>query len=63
MTTTPPITLKDGSFCKVIGGTHAGKSGGVRNIKTGKTGYISINVLQENGKRFKTLAENNTIVE
>ena len=28
--------LKDGASCKVIGGTHAGKSGIVRDIKTGK---------------------------
>jgi KOW motif len=38
MTAKPPAKLKDGAHCKVIGGTHAGKSGVVRDIKTGKTG-------------------------
>jgi ribosomal protein S4E len=50
--------LKDGAQCKVIGGTHTGKSGVVRDIKTGKTGHISITVVQANGVRFKTLAKN-----
>jgi ribosomal protein S4E len=57
------ITLKDGSKCKVIGGTHAGKTGVVRDIKTSKTGYITITVVQNNGVKFKTLAKNVTIVE
>jgi ribosomal protein S4E len=50
--------LKDGASCKVIGGTHEGKSGIVRDIKTGKTGHVSITVVQANGVRFKTLAKN-----
>ncbi|MGI8956734.1 MAG: KOW motif-containing protein [Chthoniobacterales bacterium] len=50
--------VKDGAKCKVIGGTHAGKSGVVRDIKTSKTGHITITVLQPNGERFKTLAKN-----
>ena len=53
-----PAKLKDGAECKVIGGTHEGKSGTVRDIKTGKTGYVSITVVQPNGERFKTLAKN-----
>jgi ribosomal protein S4E len=53
-----PGKLKDGAMCKVIGGVHAGKTGVVRDIKTGKTGYISITVVQPNGERFKTLAKN-----
>ena len=57
-----PGKLKDGAKCKVIGGTHEGKSGVVRDIKTGKTGHISITVVQSNGERFKTLAKNVTIV-
>ena len=48
--------LKDGAECKVIGGTHAGKSGLVKDIHT--SGYITITVLQANGDRFKTLAKN-----
>jgi len=39
--------VKDGNFCEVIGGTHAGKSGNV-----------TITVVQSNGERFKTLAKN-----
>ena len=54
----PPGKLKDGVQCKVIGGVHAGQSGIVRDIKTGKTGYVSITVVQSNGERFKTLAKN-----
>ena len=50
--------LKDGDKCKVIGGTHAGKSGIVKDINTSKTGHITITVLQANGTRFKTLAKN-----
>jgi ribosomal protein S4E len=53
-----PSKLKDGSQCKVIGGVHVGKSGTVRDIKTGKTGFVSITVVQSNGERFKTLAKN-----
>ena len=54
----PPAGLRDGAKCKVIGGVHEGKSGTVRDIKTGKTGYVSITVVQANGDRFKTLARN-----
>ena len=50
--------LKDGDFCKVIGGTHKGKSGFVQDINTSKTGHITITVLQKNGVRFKTLGKN-----
>jgi ribosomal protein S4E len=53
----PPSKLRDGAKCKVIGGTHAGKFGTVRDIKTGKTGHVSITVQQSNGERFKTLAK------
>lgn len=54
MTTT---NLKDGDFCKVIAGTHKGKSGLVQDINTSKTGQITITVLQKNGVRFKTLGK------
>ncbi|MES1228435.1 MAG: KOW motif-containing protein [Armatimonadota bacterium] len=50
--------VKDGDQCKVVGGTHAGKSGTVRDINTSKTGHVTITVVQENGERFKTLAWN-----
>jgi len=50
--------LKDGSKCKVVGGTHAGKSGIVRDVKQSKTGHVTITVVQSTGERFKTLARN-----
>lgn len=49
--------VKDGARCKVIGGTHAGKSGIVRDINTSKTGAVTITVVQVSGVRFKTLAK------
>ena len=53
-----PGKLRDGAMCDVIGGTHEGKSGTVRDIKTGKTGHVSITVEQKSGVCFKTLAKN-----
>lgn len=50
--------LKDGDPCKVIGGTHTGKTGIVRDINLSKTGHITITVVQKNGVRFKTLGKN-----
>ncbi len=50
--------LKNGDKCKVIKGTHAGKSGVVQDLKTSKTGAVTITVLQADGERFKTLAKN-----
>jgi ribosomal protein S4E len=58
MKTKSASKLKDGASCKVIGGTHAGKSGIVRDIKSGKTGHVSITVVQTDGVRLKTLAKN-----
>ena len=52
------LNLKDGDFCNVVGGTHKGKSGTVRDINTSKTGNITITVVQQNGVRFKTLGRN-----
>ncbi|MGG5208242.1 RNA-binding protein [Chryseobacterium sp. MIQD13] len=50
--------LTNGDFCKVIAGTHTGKSGIVSDMNTSKTGHITITVMQENGVRFKTLVKN-----
>ncbi len=50
--------LKDGDQCKVVGGTHIGKTGTVSDINTSKTGHITITVKQKNGVRFKTLSKN-----
>jgi ribosomal protein S4E len=55
--------MRDGATCKVVGGKHAGKSGTVRDIKTGKTGHVSITVVQPTGERFKTLAKNVVLVQ
>jgi ribosomal protein S4E len=59
----PQLIIVDGAQCKVIGGVHAGKSGTVRDIKTGKTGHISITVVQSNGEKFKTLAKNVVVIK
>jgi ribosomal protein S4E len=58
METKSPNKLRDGDHCNVVGGTHAGKSGTVRDVHTSKTGHITITVEQTNGERFKTLAKN-----
>ena len=62
MRTNTPDQLRDGARCKVIGGTHAGKTGTVHDIKTGKTGHVSITVKQSSATRFKTLAKNVVIL-
>lgn len=56
------IKLKDGDYCEVVAGTHKGKSGFVRDIKTSKTGHITITVLQKDGVRFKTIGKNVSVV-
>ncbi len=58
MTSQPPTAPRDGEFCHVVGGTHAGKRGTVRDLKTSKTGHLTITVVQADGVRFKTLAKN-----
>ena len=50
--------LKDGDQCKLVGGTHKGKSGTVRDVNISKTGHLTITVEQKNGVRFKTLGKN-----
>ena len=54
----PKLALKDGQHCVVVGGTHTGKSGTVRDINTSKTGHVTITVEQASGVCFKTLAKN-----
>lgn len=58
MNTKSPNEPKDGDQCLVVGGTHKGKSGTVRDVKTSKTGHVTITVVQADGERFKTLAKN-----
>lgn len=62
MATNESKKIEDGDQCKVVGGTHIGKSGIVRDINTSKTGHITITVVQKNGVRFKTLAKNVVIL-
>jgi len=50
--------VKNGDHCRVVGGTHAGRSGIVEDRKTSKTGHVTITVREANGERFKTLARN-----
>lgn len=50
--------LRDGDQCRVVIGTHSGKSGTVRDVHTSKTGYVTITVEQKDGVRFKTLGKN-----
>lgn len=57
------IKLKDGDNCTVVAGTHAGKTGIVRDINTSKTGHITITVVQKNGVRFKTLGKNVNVIQ
>ena len=58
MESAQPGQLSDGDACKVVKGTHSGKSGIVRDIRTSKTGHITITVVQKCGGRFKTLSRN-----
>ena len=53
-----PADIMDGAECKVISGVHAGKSGTVRDIKTGKTGHVSITVVLPDGDQINPLAKN-----
>ncbi|HMX73281.1 MAG TPA: hypothetical protein PKE35_03460 [Anaerolineales bacterium] len=57
------VEVTDGAQCRVVNGVHAGKAGTIRDIKTGKTGHISITVVQADGERFKTLAKNVVVVK
>jgi ribosomal protein S4E len=54
----PVDAVKDGDSCKVVGGTHKGKAGVVRDLNISKLGHLTITVVQANGERFKTLARN-----
>ena len=51
-------SLNSGDHCTVIAGTHKGKSGHISDLKTSKTGHLTLTVTQDNGVRFKTLAKN-----
>lgn len=55
------VSANNGDSCKVIAGTHKGKSGTIQDMNTSKTGAITITVVQINGDRFKTLLKNITL--
>ena len=57
-----PKEIKDGDRCKVIAGTHKGKSGKATDLNVSKTGHLTITVVQAGGERFKTLAKNVQVV-
>src|SRR4051812_44342107 len=44
-----PSGVKDGVGCRVVGGTHEGKEGIVRDVNTSKTGHVTITVVQADG--------------
>jgi ribosomal protein L24 len=48
--------VANGDACRVIAGTHKGKSGTALDLHTSKTGAVTITVRQADGVRFKTLA-------
>lgn len=54
----PSANVVSGDQCMVVSGTHAGKSGIVRDRQTSPAGHIMITVEQSDGVRFKTLAGN-----
>ncbi len=50
--------VREGAYCVVVGGTHAGQSGVVQDRKTSETGDVTVTVQQNNGVMFETLAAN-----
>ncbi len=62
MATKKTGSLENGDQCKVVAGTHAGKSGTVEDLNVSKTGHITITVRQKDGARFKTLGKNVIVV-
>lgn len=59
----PNTSIKEGDKCAVIGGTHRGKSGIIKDLNISKTGHLTITVVQDDGVRFKTLGKNVNRVE
>ncbi len=55
--------IQNGDYCRVVAGTHRGKTGWVQDKNMSKTGHITITVLQTNGVRFKTLGKNVEIIQ
>ena len=59
----PAKPVYDGANCNVIGGVHKGKFGKATDLKTSKTGHLTITVVQADGERFKTLAKNVVVTD
>lgn len=47
--------MHNGETCKVIAGTHKGKSGTIADRHVSKGGNVTITVCMADGTRFKTL--------
>jgi ribosomal protein S4E len=56
-TTSEHRAIRDGDRCKVVAGTHKGKSGIARDLYVSKTGHLTITIVQADGVRFKTLGK------
>jgi ribosomal protein S4E len=54
----PADEVRDGARCRVVAGTHKGKSGTVEDRRTSNTGAVTITVRLEDDDRIKTLAKN-----
>lgn len=54
----PSPKVREGAYCVVVSGAHAGQSGVVLDRKTSKPGHITVTVQQNDGVKFKTLAKN-----
>ncbi|NNC48174.1 MAG: RNA-binding protein [Sphingomonas sp.] len=50
--------VANGDRCRVIAGTHKGRSGTIEDLHRSKGGNITITVRGEDQERFKTLARN-----
>ena len=57
-TASKKASIRDGDRCRVIAGTHKGKSGTATDLNISKTGHLTITVVPADGVRFKTLAKN-----
>ncbi|WP_265529615.1 KOW motif-containing protein [Sphingomicrobium marinum] len=50
--------VANGDRCRVVAGTHKGRSGTVEDLNRSKGGNITVTVRDEHQERFKTLACN-----
>ena len=50
--------VANGDACRIVAGTHKGKSGTIEDRKVSNTGAVTITVRLADGDRVKTLARN-----